>query len=264
MADGRVSWPSPRNAPAPVGTVKCCRRRSGRDHGNPTADQISRRPRQSVDHLPSDIGSSLKANLKPRCPPRKCSAAWSLRQRPELTIRSFILLRSMTDPQGASGPVVAAWPTLPRRLTRRCATGGHRPPRHIEERLLFAVAQLEVPAWTTGVLTPRALANVRSIHVRAGRCLELVSARRIAASVRRGLGERRHRKDTSEKDKSEKLLHDTLLSEFVSRIAVIHGLTFDRWVVTRAAALAELLVTARSCVDRNAWNADFVTTTYEH
>jgi hypothetical protein len=80
----------------------------------------------------------------------------------------------------------------------------------------------------------------------------------------RGLGERRRRKDTAEKDKSKKLLHDTLLSEFVSPylvsesncVAVIYGLTTQKWVVTRAPALAELLATARSCVDRNAWNAD--------
>jgi hypothetical protein len=79
----------------------------------------------------------------------------------------------------------------------------------------------------------------------------------------RGLGKRRRRKDTAEKDKSKKLLHDTLRSVFVRPdpesdcIAVIYGPTIHKWVATRAPTLAELLATARSCADRNAWNVDW-------
>jgi hypothetical protein len=174
----------------------------------------------------------------------------------------FVQVHNDRSVQGASGSVVAVWPTLPRRPARRRATGVHWPPRRIEDRSLFAVAQLEVPAWS-GVLTPPALGDVRSIHVHAGRCLELVSAGRIAASVMRGLRKRRSRKDTADKDKSKKLLHDTLRSEFVRPdpesdcIAVIYGPTIHKWVATRAPTLAELLATARSCADRNAWNVDW-------
>jgi hypothetical protein len=78
----------------------------------------------------------------------------------------------------------------------------------------------------------------------------------------RGLRKRRSRKDTADKDKSKKLLHDTLLTEFVSVYPVsesdciANGLTTHKWVVTRAPALAALLATARSCADRNAWNVE--------
>jgi hypothetical protein len=78
----------------------------------------------------------------------------------------------------------------------------------------------------------------------------------------RGLRKRRRRKDAADKDKSKKLLHDRLLTEFVRVYPVsesdfiANGLTTRRWVVTRAPALAALLAPMRSCADRNARNVE--------